>query len=353
MDCINLSQHDFVRRWLTLSSIRQPSPSPAHSVAAKCCTRSGNLNPHRRSAIRAFWTVGLLNVPVAALVTILAARRTQRVSAAWKTWCEDSIAGQLFSYPLEYVGFKRWFCRTNSNFMFQRVDLSKWVPLFGLNATSLAEGRYWTVITANFSHVAADHLLTNMLGLWQFAPICADIPGLNWLHVSAVTIIASLSSSMASLAQMTYFPSSNNPWVASQATGLGFSGIAMAFLGLAATSSPRRAVMGLPITTTVPCWIVGSIVFLRDVWGLLHMMGYVRRVPWSPKMGNAGHLAHLAGFAIGALYYWLMLRPQPRSLAPNTDKQDPRTERGSGTIDETSVPGLAIAGELADAAVVV
>lgn len=323
MDCITLAQHDWTRRCFALSTFQRPlQVSHNHAIASYDTLPSASPEARRRSTMRAFWAVGWLNFPIASFFVGLRGTRWLQTTFAWRNWSDSTLSGRLLSYPLEYVGFKRWFCQTRSSSMLRSLDMPKWAPLFGMQITSLANGRYWTVVTSSFTHISTGHLAGNMLSLWQFAPICADIPGLSWPHVLVITLAASLSSSLASIVQLVYFPSISNPWVASQNTALGFSGINMAFVGLAAASSPRRSMTGL-LPIAVPCWTACGILMLIDIPGALHTMGFVRRAPWASKMGQSGHLAHLAGLVTGALYYWLLLRPRTSVEASHGATEDP------------------------------
>ncbi|RKO91130.1 hypothetical protein BDK51DRAFT_13696, partial [Blyttiomyces helicus] len=68
---------------------------------------------------------------------------------------------------------------------------------FLLSVNSVMSGRWWTMLTCNFSHNEVWHLGLNMFMLYTFGP--AVMPILGPMGFLSLYVIAGLSSSVASL----------------------------------------------------------------------------------------------------------------------------------------------------------
>lgn len=152
-----------------------------------------------------------------------------------------------------------------------------------------AEGKVWQLFTCMWLHIPSgpQHVLFNMLALWFFGRAVESFLGPRrflGLYVGA-GLGASLIYTLWSFA------------VGNSATAYGASGAVYAVLAWAALQQPR-ATIHLMMIFPVPMWLaVGVIVIGMEV------------LQFGSNISGAGaSVAHLAGAACGALYWWLLPR---------------------------------------------
>jgi membrane associated rhomboid family serine protease len=166
---------------------------------------------------------------------------------------------------------------------------------------NVTAGRYWTLVTASFSHSAPQHLLENMLGLAMFAPAfyTAGGVGIGAIQIMGLTLGSAIFSNLTSLIYRRNAPLDPRYAEAedmrAHPSGGGASGILNAFATAATCLAPRsRIALGrfrLPIRMY---WVTMLFVF-----GDLMTLG---------ADDGVGHEAHLAGAAFGLAYYLFALR---------------------------------------------
>lgn len=162
---------------------------------------------------------------------------------------------------------------------------------FTISWRGLEEGRYWTVLTAVFSHNMILHFLINMFVLRSFGSIVEEVLG----HMAFLRfyLIAGVVSSLAHAGVSAYVM--NAPGLPAVGASGAISGLVLIFSLL----FPREKILlfgFIPLPA-----IVGALAFIGlDLWGL-----------WAQAGGGGlpiGHGAHLGGALTGILYYIFVLR---------------------------------------------
>jgi membrane associated rhomboid family serine protease len=162
---------------------------------------------------------------------------------------------------------------------------------FLVSWNALVEGRYWTLLTSEFSHIAFLHIFLNMYVLVMFGSIVEIVIGsrrfLAFYLVAAV--IASISHAAVSAFLL------HKPDLPALGASGAISGVVLVFCFL----FPRAKLLLFGIIP-MPA-IVGAVLFVGiDAVGL-----------YAQTEGGGlpiGHGAHLGGAATGILYYLFFLR---------------------------------------------
>lgn len=159
----------------------------------------------------------------------------------------------------------------------------------------LLQGRYWTLITAAFSHNWLVHFLINMLVLRSFGSLIeVSIGSMNFIRFY---LMAAVMSSLAHSMVSAFFLDSP------QMGALGASGPIAGVVLLFAFMYPREKILLFGIIP-MPA-LIGSLAFVGlDIWGLI-----------AQAEGGGlpiGHGAHLGGALAGVLYYFYRIRPLKR-----------------------------------------
>jgi membrane associated rhomboid family serine protease len=160
---------------------------------------------------------------------------------------------------------------------------------------SLAQGRYWTLVTSEFSHNLFIHIFINMFVLNSFGPLLEQVLGRGrflFFYLLAA-VVASLSHSVAS-AFVLHQP---------EMPALGASGAIAGLILVFSLIFPREKILLFGIIPLPAIW--GALVFVGlDLWGLV-----------AQAEGGGlpiGHGAHLGGAFAGIVYYMFYLRPRLR-----------------------------------------
>lgn len=159
----------------------------------------------------------------------------------------------------------------------------------------LLEGRYWTVITAAFSHNWLLHFLINMLVLRSFGTLIELSIG-SWNFIK-LYIFATVLSSLAHASVSAFVLG------LPEMGALGASGPIAGVVLLFALMYPREKILLFGILP-MPA-LFGALAFVGlDVWGLV-----------AQAEGGGlpiGHGAHLGGALAGVLFYFRKIRPRWR-----------------------------------------
>lgn len=163
---------------------------------------------------------------------------------------------------------------------------------FTVSWSLLAEGRYWTLITAAFSHNWLLHFLINMLVLRSFgSTVELSIGTRNFIQLYLfAALISSLGHALVS----------NFILGLPKMGALGASGPIAGIVLVFALMFPREKILLFGIIP-LPA-LVGALAFVGlDVWGLI-----------AQAEGGGlpiGHGAHLGGALAGTIYYFKRIRP--------------------------------------------
>lgn len=184
------------------------------------------------------------------------------------------------------------------------------VEHFLVSWNALAAGRYWTLLTSEFSHFILLHFFVNMYVLGSFGPIVEHTIGSARFVVFYLTaaIVASMGHAVVSAFVL------GKPEI----PALGASGAIAGVILLFALIYPRARILLLGIIPMSA--LVGALAFVGlDIAGLI----------WQADGGGLpiGHGAHLGGALTGVLYYFLIIRPLQVRMAERVDFGDVATWR--------------------------
>ncbi len=197
--------------------------------------------------------------------------------------------------------FAAWLYLGQSPFMIEN---------FLVSADGLAAGRWWTLLSSEFSHLIFLHFFLNMYVLATFGPIVEATIGSTRYVTFYLTaaIVASLGHAAVSAFLL------GHP----ELPALGASGAISGVILLFAFLYPEARLLLLGIIP-MPA-LVGVAVFVGlDIVGLI-----------AQTEGGGlpiGHGAHLGGALTGALYYLLVIRPLLVGRAGPVDFSDVATWR--------------------------
>jgi membrane associated rhomboid family serine protease len=161
-----------------------------------------------------------------------------------------------------------------------------------------------TIVTAMFLHASWSHIIGNMIFLWAFGPEIEDLMG-RGRYLSFYL----LGGIVAMLAQVAAAPSSTIP-------NLGASGAIAAVMGAFLVTYPRDRIKTLLFffvffkVTFIPA------VFLIGIWFLMQLFS-AGQIAHHVQTGGVAYIAHVGGFAFGALTARLFERPPAYATYPN------------------------------------
>jgi membrane associated rhomboid family serine protease len=162
---------------------------------------------------------------------------------------------------------------------------------FLVSTSHLLHGRWWTLITAAFSHIDLWHIALNMFVLWSFGTVLERLWGTRVFVIFYVVaaVVASASHCFVSSVLL------GNPEINALGASGAVSGLLLAFAFL----FPKHRILVFGVIP-VPA-LVGALAFVAiDLWGLFAQT----------KGGGVGigHGAHLGGALCGFLFWALYLR---------------------------------------------
>lgn len=148
----------------------------------------------------------------------------------------------------------------------------------------------WTLITHFFLHDDVWHILPNMLWLWAFGYILQDLSGNRKLV--PIFIYGALAGAVAFLLAYNLIPALRVS--VEYATALGASAGVMAIAIATTVLAPGYRIFPL-INGGIPIWVITLIYVIIDIATI-------------PYNNPGGHIAHLAGAAMGFLFMFMMQR---------------------------------------------
>ncbi len=164
---------------------------------------------------------------------------------------------------------------------------------FLISWNHLADGHYWTLLTAFFSHNMFFHIFLNMYVLYGFGVTLEGILGARrfLIFYMAAGLFASVCHALVCKFLI------GHP----ELPALGASGAITGVIMLYALMFPKRKILILGIIP-VPA-LTGALLFVGlDIWGLV-----------AQSTGGGlpiGHGAHLGGSIFGFIYYFLISKPK-------------------------------------------
>ena len=163
-----------------------------------------------------------------------------------------------------------------------QITISGFTELFVLNNKALYSHEYWRFLTSIFLHGSTIHLIYNLFALALFGSILEKLAG-----GKKFLLVFFLSGIFANIVAVNFYLSS-----------LGASGALYGVLGALAMLRPLMIVwafsLPMPMFIAAILWIIGSVLGI-----------------FMP--GNIGHMAHLSGILIGAVYGLILRMSRKRA----------------------------------------
>lgn len=189
---------------------------------------------------------------------------------------------------------------------------------FLVSWTALADGRWWTLLTSAFSHILTFHIFLNMYALMGFGPIIEGTLGsMRFLRFYLLaSVVASAAHAIVSAKLV------GNP----DLPALGASGAVSGVVLLFSLLFPKQKILLMGFIP-VPAFFGSVLIIGLDLWGL-----------WAQAGGGGlpiGHGAHLGGAFTGAVYYFLIVRPQ---IKRHQAVQEAAQATAHSVYDRSAVP---------------
>ncbi len=146
--------------------------------------------------------------------------------------------------------------------------------------------RPWTLFTHFFSHTGVWHILGNMLWLWMFGSILQDLSGNR--KIAPIYIYGALAGALAYILSYNFFPPLRGDLIGS--TALGASAGVMAIAVATAVLAPNYRLFPM-LNGGIPIWVITLVFVIID-------LGFMT------TENSGGHIAHLAGGAMGGVFMW-------------------------------------------------
>eukprot|EP00252_Welwitschia_mirabilis_P003141 TRINITY_DN13220_c0_g1_i2.p1 TRINITY_DN13220_c0_g1~~TRINITY_DN13220_c0_g1_i2.p1 ORF type:complete len:311 (+),score=35.02 TRINITY_DN13220_c0_g1_i2:244-1176(+) len=189
-------------------------------------------------------------------------------------------------------------CANLAVFMLWKIaDQRFMMDNFVLSLDNLQKGRFHTIITSSFSHVSADHIFVNMLGLYIFGSEIGNLFGGTFLW--KLYLAGAIGGSIAVLLNNAFI----QPWLQGlprsyyhYKSALGASDSMTAVMLLHVFLFPK-AVHYLYFLIPIPGALVAAIVIGTDLWAVKE---------GDSQISGAGHLG---GAFVAALAWAKMRRP--------------------------------------------
>jgi membrane associated rhomboid family serine protease len=173
------------------------------------------------------------------------------------------------------------------------------VQTWAIVPAAITSGHAWiTILTAMFLHASWSHIIGNMIFLWAFGPEIEDLMGRGRFLTFYL-----LGGVAAMLAQVLAAPHSTIP-------NLGASGAIAAVMGAFLLTYPRdRIKTALFFFFFVRIAFIPAILLI-GVWFLIQLFS-AGQVVHNVQTGGVAYMAHVGGFAFGAITARLFERRKP------------------------------------------
>lgn len=269
----------------------QQASSVWRKIRCGAQTQISNLDP---SPTTAFIGLGLLNLPAPAAYHLLKARATRQALASWP----DSWNARWIAY---YFPDRKPSLLAHHISSHVSDSLRPLTTNLILSPLAIRQNRWWTLLTANLTHLKLTHLLSNTLAFNAIVPACLEVPGMSALHVFGITLASSLATSTYALRR--YADSPTN-WEM-----CGFSAVLCAFTTVAALGAPapKPDADGRYPLKVRSVWTVAAMQIIGDVVSMLKARGGGAGAKVPGDSNSVSYDGHLVGYACGAAYYAFFL----------------------------------------------
>jgi membrane associated rhomboid family serine protease len=207
------------------------------------------------------------------------------------------IAIQLVVFILlAFIKVIYYFSYSNSGLEVYQNSILQWVTLPANLSTFIT--RPWTLITHMFVHDNVWHIVANMLWLWAFGYILQDLAGNK--KIIPVFLYGALAGALAYMLSFNVIP------VLRQYIDIPALGASAGVMGVAiATTVMAPGYRIFPfINGGIPLWVLTMIFVIIDLATI-------------PYNNPGGHIAHLAGGAMGFVFIVAMRKDYDLSLWMN------------------------------------
>jgi membrane associated rhomboid family serine protease len=245
------------------------------------------------SSTNTFLALGLLNIPAPATYYFLKTTATRQALREWPEtfnarWIAHYFPDKQPSLLADHISSR------------VRDALQGFTSHLVLSPLTTGRNRWWTIVTANFTHFNLGHLLGNMLALNAVGPACAEVPGMTPMHVLGIALTTSLATGFQALYRLSDTPR----W-----RMCGFSAVLCAFTSVAALGAPQSKpqMYGKYPVQARSVWAVAGMQILGDVISLVRAGSGTSGGSRFGKTETVDYVAHLVGYACGAAYYACLL----------------------------------------------
>ena len=207
------------------------------------------------------------------------------------------IAIQLVVFILlAFIKVIYYFTNSSNGLEAYQNSILNWVTLPANLSTFIT--RPWTLITHMFVHDNVWHIVANMLWLWAFGYILQDLAGNR--KIIPVFLYGALAGALAYMLSFNVIP------VLKQYIDIPALGASAGVMGIAiATTAMAPGYRIFPfINGGIPLWVLTMIFVIIDLATI-------------PYNNPGGHIAHLAGGAMGFLFIVMMRKGYDWSLWMN------------------------------------
>jgi membrane associated rhomboid family serine protease len=173
-------------------------------------------------------------------------------------------------------------------FLRELVEGDAFVARWAVIPAHILQGHDWiTLISAMFMHAGWLHIIGNMVFLWAFGPEIEDAMGR--FHYLAFYLLGGIVAMLAQVVGSGY----------STVPCLGASGAIAAVMGAFIVMYPRDRIRSIVWIVIIVRVTYIPAVLLIGIWFLIQLVnvGMVANV----KTGGVAYLAHVGGFAFGAV----------------------------------------------------
>ncbi len=161
--------------------------------------------------------------------------------------------------------------------------LNTLVQNYGFSFQNLAEGKWWTPITAIFLHGDAEHLLFNLIALYFFGKAVEDLGRLKFMIVFFASMFAA-DAAQAMFGLLGFAPLG--------VPAIGMSGVIFGFMGAAVMVKPLEFVL-YPFIIPIPLIMLATLYTLYNVAALIILA-------LAGVQTSTAYAAHVGGLLAGA-----------------------------------------------------
>jgi len=176
------------------------------------------------------------------------------------------------------------------------VQFDRWmVNNFTVTWRNLQAGRYWTLLTSNFSQAEIFHLMVNVFVLWNWGRTMTRVIGIR--RFVTLYLLGGVTCCLTHIAHQHFYMPTITGYVR-DTPALGASGAIFAIMTTAVCLAPQMKLAILFFPVPVPGWMLLAAFVGYDAYKALE----------GGEGGRVAHAGHVGGALFGVLYYLAVLR---------------------------------------------